>query len=295
MFTLDHVFVVFPPGAGGNFLAGLIDSLIKGNLDTLNMSSSGSAHNVSGLTSIALGSSREENMNLSDEERKAKYISLIESEFPSPIRSVAWSHDFTNIPLYKELFPNSKTLCITALTEEEKLLTLLQHINKIILTDESDVPLDQDIWQGLKTRLKARIYEELSAEVGPFDIEALYEQRQDEYRPLVEYYALNIMRGYVNILNPKNIKELIESSDVKLAYNYLMYDRLDLLILGISDAIGRDLVRDEILFVAEEYEKYRNKQNLDMVMSPSMYVKQLEEQARENLNDLRLAIAADLL
>ena len=54
-FKLPHIFVVFAPGAGGNFLVGLINKLLNKNLsDPIKIAQTGSSHTVIDLATTRI-------------------------------------------------------------------------------------------------------------------------------------------------------------------------------------------------------------------------------------------------
>ena len=99
MFDLDHVFVAFAPGSGGNFVTALMQKLVNEDLVSLPINEYGSFHILTngkreGNDSIAFGSSGLENEKFSSiEQKEIYYINKIKKEYLNPRKIVTWTHD----------------------------------------------------------------------------------------------------------------------------------------------------------------------------------------------------------
>ena len=103
-----HIFVVFSPGAGGNFVSGLLNSIITREFETIEVAPNGSSHTVMYNKqpvgdSLSFGTHVEEHsVFTSEEEIESHYLNSIKSEYTnvlSPI--VTWTHNYSNIRLNK--------------------------------------------------------------------------------------------------------------------------------------------------------------------------------------------------
>jgi len=137
VFSLRHYFIVFHPGAGGNFLTGLTDKLMSNNLSKLDISSTGSSHVIPNTTSNKVNIPHTIFVKpLSLAHNRLAKISDVRQQFTQlnvkkPI--VSYTHDFTNIPIYRHLFPNAKILVVTQESLSEKLtITILQQLKNIL-------------------------------------------------------------------------------------------------------------------------------------------------------------------
>lgn len=125
-FDLPHIFVVFPLGASGNFIANIITRTFNRNFLDLQLSSTGNAHanSTSKLDSsdvISCGLRYKMPMFNSFEEKLEHYKTEIEKKHCADTDiKITWSHDFSNIPLYKTLFPNCKILAVTTASNKRK-------------------------------------------------------------------------------------------------------------------------------------------------------------------------------
>ena len=65
-------------------------------------------------------------------------------------------------------------------------------------------------------------------------------------------------------------------------------ENLNKLLIVVADALGRDLINLEKNFVENNFSKYRTKQNLDILLDPVAYYKQLKTQT---YNMVKIGIA----
>jgi hypothetical protein len=305
IFQIDHVFITFAPGAGGNFIAGLLDKINSGTLSEIYVSKSGSSHvvnngKVNGGDSISFGSNPEENAvfpTITD--RETYYLDRIAKEYPTPTKIITWTHDFTNLPLYKKHFNASKSLAITTYDVNEKLVSILMHVNKVILSDESDIPIPKDLWTRLKARLKSYISAKLEYILKtPVDIDHIFDNRLGVYNDLVFYLSTVAILNYSGLYDVLklieeypdgpirnhniNIRELIsQNSDVVLPYRYLIDNDVNLLQDTVSKVFNRQLSNDEIKFIQTTFDNYRSKQDNEILTNPLLYFKSRKQNAFE--------------
>lgn len=295
IFEIDHVFITFAPGAGGNFIAGLLDKINSGLLSELVISSSGSSHvvnngKIDGGDSISFGSSPEENAKFPTvDAREAYYLDRIVREYPNPTKIITWTHDFTNLPLYKKHFDASRSLVITTHKTNEKLVSILMHVTKVILSDESDIPIPKDLWVQLKARLKMYISTRLENVLKtPVNIDHIFNNRCGVYSDLVFYLSTVALLNYGGLYDVlklieepvdiapnnrnSNIRELIShNADVILPYSYLIDNNVDLLQDTVSKVFNKRLSNEEVEFIRTTFNTYRVKQNTEILTDPLSY------------------------
>jgi len=304
IFDLSHKFVVFPPGAGGNFIAGVLEKINSNNLSAVSISKSGSSHSVI-PTSISFGSTPEENAKfISSEDRENFYIDKIVNNSDISTETVAWSHDYTNLPLYKKHFKNCKTFTITCYSPTEKLASVLMHVKKVILSNESDVPIPIETWKFLKERLRYRINECLKILLGlNIDTNFIFDNRtSEEFKDLIyytstisimKYVGLNdvlmmIKESPVNVIPKFNIRDLVlENADVVLPYSYLANNDAELLKQSVSKIFDRELTEEEKLFVFNSFVEYRNKQDAELLMDPLLYFNKIKHNAMTSIQTIK--------
>jgi len=295
IFEIDHVFITFAPGAGGNFIAGLLDKINSGLLSELVISSSGSSHvvnngKIDGGDSISFGSNPEENAKFPTvDAREAYYLDRIVREYPDPTKIITWTHDFTNLPLYKKHFDASRSLVITTHKTNEKLVSILMHVTKVILSDESDIPIPKDLWVQLKARLKMYISTRLENVLKtPVNIDHIFNNRCGVYSDLVFYLSTVALLNYGGLYDVlklieepvdiapnnrnSNIRELIShNADVILPYSYLIDNNVDLLQDTVSKVFNKRLSNEEVEFIRTTFNTYRVKQNTEILTDPLSY------------------------
>lgn len=310
-FDLEHIFVLFPPGAGGNFIAGLISKIDSKDLSILEIANSGSSHTVGynkrdGGDSISFGSHIDERADLkSPEEKEIFYLEKIKTEYHNVnTRIVTWSHDHNNLYFYKKHFKNCKTLTITCFSKEEKLISIIMHINKIFLSAENpDVTLPLPFWNKIKEGLKFSMKVRLEKIVGkPIDFNHILKLRLGPYKDLILYLITIEILNYSKMFdileligeNPQqkkmnnNIKETILTySDVLLPYNYLKNKDFNLLKNSISKLFNKDLNEDELEFLNTSFNNYVNKQDFELIISPLEYFNNRKQNALTIINNIR--------
>jgi hypothetical protein len=305
IFQIDHVFITFAPGAGGNFIAGLLDKINSGTLSEIYVSKSGSSHvvnngKVNGGDSISFGSNPEENTAFPTvADRETYYLDRITREYPTPTKIITWTHDFTNLPLYKKYFDASRSLVITTYDVNEKLISILMHVTKVILSDESDIPIPTELWAHLKARLKAYISAKLEYMLkAPVDIDHIFDNRLGVYNDLVFYLSTVALLNYSGLYDvlklleeypdgpPRhrnfNIRELIsQNADVILPYSYLINNDINLLQDTVSKVFNRRLSDNENNFIQTAFDTYRSKQDNEILTNPLSYFNSRKHNAFE--------------
>lgn len=222
MFDLDHIFVMFAQGSGGNFVTAVMRKIQTGDLTLLDVNRYGSYHILDKRhtkDSIAFGAVTEENDRFSSIEEKEKYyLAEIKKEYTTPRQVITWSHDFTNLPLYKKYFPKSRTLTITAYTPEEKLMSIMMQVNKVFLADEKYVPISKELWGWFKDRLSYHIGSQLKEIFGPdIDTDKIFENRMsDEYIDLFFYLSVRLLLVYGNL---SDVFKIIDEKPPNLKYH----------------------------------------------------------------------------
>jgi len=303
-FDVDHIFVVFGPGSGGNFIAGVLDKINSSNLSAVAINQSGSSHSVT-PTSLSFGSTPEENTRFNNlEDREKFYIDKIFNDPNLLTKTISWSHDYTNLPLYKKHFKNCKTFTITCYSPTEKLTSILMQVNKVILSNESDIPIPIEIWKFLKERLRYRVNEGLKILLGlNIDTSFIFDNRtSEEFKNLVYYISTLAILRYIGLndvlmmikespvnITPKfNIRELVsENSDVVLPYSYLANNDIELLEQSVSKIFDRELSVEEKLFVVSSFVEYRNKQDSELLTDPLLYFNKIKYNAMNSIQKIK--------
>ena len=314
IFDLAHIFIVFHPGASGNFIASLLEKVLKNDTDTINVGVSGTAHTlinrkISGTDYLSFGTEVDEQSAFnSEEDRIDFYLDKIKSEYTDvSTPHIIWSHDFTNIPLYKKFFPNSKILVITQESDMEKVAVVLFNVTKNILDLNTINPLTEKRRIEVMRMWHHGMRMELSNMLGESRVRTLDKNsklvRYISFSRMLKYYGLAKLLDPIDrqpdlvntILYPH--KELLilgkipytigkpysEYTDgcIKLPFIYLMQDDVNMLINSLSNIIDLDEVKIQIIL--NNYKKYRSAQNQEILSNPIAYYVRLKEEALKEI------------
>lgn len=316
-FDLPHVFVVFQPGSGGNFVTGLCHKLLNNQLDAIEVASTGSSHTLVGKKSLGIDflafttTSAQHASFASDSERISYYLEHIKEAYSDvTVPMAVWTHDFTNIPVYKKYFKNSKILVISVTSDKERLTAIIMHVLKVILDPKAVIPLEQREWEKLigawEIQCKSALEQMMTADQA--DI-ILSDRFNPEHKDLLTFISIKLFLGYFNVyglidpmledktgvfdnvlyaaedptlnysLGPK-IGTFIDDACITLPYSYLANNEHIKLIRVFTQILDRELTAEETAFVTDEFVKYRQAQNQLLLADPVVY-----------FNTLRLKIA----
>jgi hypothetical protein len=302
-----HIFVVFRPGEAGNFVSGVINSLLDKKLSELAFSKSGHAHFNSiverkklGIDhlSLGMGISGLEQVFDTEEEKIEYYKDKINSTNYENKRYVTWTHDFKNIPLYKSLFPNSKILVITSDTFRERLISLIMALKKNHFSEDNQLPLTPD--DRIKPRILKRniikkffaknynkIYQAGSNELDLFlllqafmsahklDLDARLDSKisytDDGTDTSLSYIEKQIQHSISH--------EHSVLADALIEFNDILNGNTQKLSTVIELIIGTQLSSDEISYVSDSLDNYIRNQDASIINSPVSYIKSLKEKA----------------
>ena len=223
-FELPHVFVVFISGAGGNFISGILSNIFSNSSGDLKFSDSGNAHlnstsklNFTDVMSFGIRYRMPD--FVSNDEKLKFYKAKIEEKHGNDTDiKVTWSHDFSNIQLYRKLFPNCKIVAVTQDSNAEKLATLIQQELKnrldpagfVFVTQED---LHMNTW---KNQLFLILVNVLGAEHANLARRIADNYLDPEFRDIVTLFSVNLMIGFYDQ------RYLLDASKTP-AINYLNY------------------------------------------------------------------------
>jgi hypothetical protein len=316
VFELEHIFIVFHPGAGGNFIASLLEKVVKNDDASINVSTSGAAHTlinrkIAGTDYLSFGTEIDEQSNFKNQDERIDfYLDKIKSEYADVTTSqIIWSHDFTNIPIYKKFFPNSKIIVITQESIKEKIAVVIFNVAKNILDLSAVNPLTEKRMIEVMNMWNHGMRMDLIHLVGESKAKTLRKDskliRYISFSRMMLYYKLNKFLesnieqdDFVNtVLYPskellimgkppftvgKNYSEYTVDC-VKLPFRYLMDNDVTLLIDAISGIITLD--DDKKKIIIDNYNLYRNAQNQEVLDDPVQYFYRIKA---EGLHELKL-------
>lgn len=310
-FDLPHVFVVFKPGSGGNFVAGLCNKVLNQQLDPITISGSGSSHTLVAKKAAGIDfpafttETLQHSLFSSDSERIEFYIENIKKHYSDvSVPIVTWSHDFTNIPIYRKYFKNSKILVITVSSETERCTAIIMHLLKTILDPHAAVPLVESEWKKIVTdwhrHCRTILEKALPTLTASYIDEIMSNRFNPDHKDILEFISIKrAMYGYrvtglfdenstdkIGIYNnvlykstdpqsyfrvgPK-LETFIDAGCVTLPYSYLADDQHSLLTTAISAVLDRELSHTEQEFVKTEFSKYRAAQDQLLLTDPKKY------------------------
>lgn len=313
-FKLPHVFVVFPPGAGGNFLSSIIQQLVSGNTsDAININADGTAHNVDNFYMTFGRTTDEQTTYFSLEERENYFLNKIKQRYDKVITpQTVWTHDFTNIPLYKKHFINCKVICITAETVPEKLSCIMLNVTKMMLNDPAAWPVSESVKNSRIARLH-KAFNSLAKKwlKDQCDIDEIYQGRYSSHRRLVEYiytrmlleqFGINLKNqdtpdSYNNCRYPsdgsgksqyaigEHISVYTNIADHCISYGHLIDHSSNKIIELMQKLFNRSISNQEETFILTSVSKYLAKQNKNILNDPINYYVLLKKDCSSFLKD----------
>jgi hypothetical protein len=316
-FDLAHVFIVFGPGSGGNFIAGLTDKLMKQEFVKLDVSPEGSSHTVStnkhiNGDSLSFGTISDEQIEFTSQaEREQYYIQNINEEYANVTTpQVTWTHDFTNIPIYKKYFKNCRILTITHNSHASRLTSVYMHVTKVFFNPKFTVPIKEPYKSNLFNTWEHNCKSALVPYIGTETTNYIFNNRATDQiaKDIITYVSLRIISNHYGLLNyslgkesdepcrydhalypnedssqlhtiGENYCDYVDESDAILTYSYLINDQPNLLLTAIEKILQKMLSAEERTFVLTEYTTYRTSQNQDILVDPITYYRTTEKTA----------------
>lgn len=312
VFELPHIFVVFQPGTSGNFVAGLLNNLINKNPLNVHISPNGSSHTViarkiAGTDYMSFGTVYEDQLNFSSPDQRLNYylenIKKLNGEITRP--QVIWTHDFTNISLYRNFFPNSKILVITQHSNLEKLVAVFMNVVKNLVDPNFVAPFPPQQWEDINKHLDLLLEAGLQNLVGQQKSKDIIKNKFDkDNRNLIKFLRTYQLLAYFGLLhlvdknavptsdlannvlfwNPADKLEpikiglpysaLVDNECVQLPYSYLIEGKVNLLIDAVTSLVGH-LTDAEQTSITVQFNQYRDMQNQTMLTDPYRYYSDL--------------------
>jgi hypothetical protein len=315
IFDQPHIFIVFSPGSGGNFISGIVNEISSSTLRSLEIAASGSSHTVLGDKSegtdyLSFGTLMEEHDSfLTEEARESFYIDNINQKYSTFSRpEIVWTHDYTNIPLYRKYFKNARILVITNDTLNEKLLSIFMLSKKTILCKDVKLPVTQGLWEYIWKGWQIYCFQQLSPTVGEEHAKKMLRDRfNPDYLNILHYYTVRMFLTFHNMLHlvedipeqeilfdlvfypmrlryGNKLNSYIDEDCVVLPYSYLSNNDCDQLIDKISALLNQELTNDEIEYIKISFEKYRSSQGELLLSDPVGFYNQLKHSVINSLS-----------
>ena len=301
IFDLPHIFIVFPAGAGGNFLSGIYNGLINKEYSNIAISESGSSHTTLSKKFIAdsdlsMGTFMDTTENVDE---KIKYYRESFSKFKITRPLVSWTHNFKNISLYQNIFSNSKIIVITQTTDAEQLAVTFMHVIKNLLDTTVVTPIPANYLKFIQKSYMQACINILRKRLPKHQVDEIVSN--PVYRDIItfihltiflDFYGLrhlveNVPKQYIEEIKPINmysltnkpydINKYLTNECVLLPYSYIMSGDVTVLLNVIRNTLSRELTAEEKMFVEINFNKYRDKQNLSVLTDPITYYEQLKQ------------------
>jgi len=330
-FELPHIFVVFPPGTGGNFIAGILTRTLNKDLKDLALSNTGNAHlnstaKLDFSDIISCGLVYGVPMFNSFEEKIQYYKAEIEKRHGGDTDvKVSWSHDFSNIQLYKILFPNCKILVVTHNSDREKLTAIIQQELKNRLDPKGFVFLESGLYlEQWRTAFKHSLIFALGPTMSGVAAEIANDFMNIKYRPLVTFITINMalrLYGQEHLVDPSKqmtfdylnyctiprffedpnyipkltdytlftvgpaYKDCITDDCVVMPYDVIMKKDLPTFLNVVESMIG-ELDLAQLEFVKHNLDNYHTKQSPGLMADPNKYYYSISKEAQKLLKEI---------
>jgi hypothetical protein len=304
-YNQPHVFVVFRPGAGGNFISGLLDNLLRQNFNTVKLSVSGHAHysNIverkrAGQDFLSFGSGFQfADLEFSTREEKLQfYKNGIDNSDYLDQPYVTWTHAFENIPIYRSLFPNAQILGINEDTLKERLSALIMHVNKNHFSNDNQYPFPAE-YQNKPKLFKELIIKDVFPRAYPgkiyqsghldLDSSLLYRHflrfhRLEKY--LNQDMAVKIPyedngSGEVKIAQFSVNRHYVSLCSTAVNFGDISTRSTDKIVKEFETVLKRQLSDQELQYVARSLDEYVKSQDSDIIADPKKYLDDIKEKA----------------
>ena len=234
------------------------------------------------------------------DERETYYLENIKNNYLSVNKpEVIWTHDFTNIPLYRKYFKNAKILVITTPTSNEQLTSLFMVVTKVILDKNCLLPVTPDLWDIFTNRWTTKCRNILTNFMSYDNANKILDDRFNNIYKDTLLYA--IMTMFLNIHQMQHLVD--DTSEQEILFNYVTYplklkieNKLDsyiddecvilpfryladnncnCLIEKLSKTLEKNLNEDEINYIKTSFDQYYSAQNKSILSNPVEYYKDL--------------------
>jgi hypothetical protein len=331
-FNLPHIFVVFAPGASGNFIASILTKILDKNLGEVAVSGTGNAHanSISRLDFsdvISCGLIYGIPKFVTEQHRLEFYKAKIEEKHSNDTDvKVAWSHDFSNIPLYKTLFPNCRILVVSQSSRQEKLAVMIQQELKNRLDPNGFVFLQNDPYlEHWRNGLKYSLIMSLGYGMANVATDIANNYMDVKYKPIVTFFAIDLMLRFYGqeflvspskqvpvdyleycvvprfVENPNwipnfndytmfnvgpKIESFITDDCAVMPYDVIMNNNLSGFLNAIEKIVGT-LDSGQIEFVKDNLNNYHRKQSPGLMDDPIKYYYSLAKDAQDQIKILK--------
>jgi hypothetical protein len=305
-----HIFVVFRPGAAGNFISGLLDNIVQQNFNTMKISGSGHAHYTNiverkraGKDYLSFGYGFQyTDLKFSTVEEKIQfYKNGIDNSDYLNQPYITWSHCFGNIPIYQAVFPNGQSISITEDTLRERLAGLIMHVNKNqFSSNDTHAPFPEehrDKARHFKSIVIPNVFSKLYPgkiyQTGHLDLDKSVMYRYFlKVCKLEKYldYDLEARIPYED--NPTGELSLIDSigqfsidrhyislCSTVITLGDILTNSADKIVREFETILKRSLSDHELQYMFRSLDEYVNSQNSNIIADPKKYLDDIKKKA----------------
>ena len=304
-YNQPHIFVIFRPGAGGNFISGLLDNLVQQNFNTLQISNSGHAHYTDiverkrvGEDYLSFGSGLHfaEPEFLTLEEKIQFYKNGIDNSDYLNQPYVTWTHSFENIPIYRSLFPNGQILSINEDTLKERLVGLIMHVNKNHFSNDNQFPFPAG-YQNKTNHFKELIIKGVFSksypgkiyQAGHLDLDSLLIYKYFlKFHKLKKYldYDLSAKIPYDDDGSGESKtaqfsvnRHYVSLCSTEINFGDILTRSTDKIVREFETILKRPLSDHELQYALISLDGYVKSQNSDIITDPKKYLDDIKEKA----------------
>lgn len=331
-FQLPHIFVVFPPGASGNFITNLLQKTLYKTFDNIILSGTGNAHANStsklDFTDVMSFGLRYGVPSFNSVEEKFDHYKkeIIKNHSNDTDIKISWTHDFSNIPLYKELFPNCKILTVTHDSNKEKLTVMIQQELKNRLDPAGFLFIQGNTYdEQFKTGLRLALMSGLPAHRQDLADEISTNFNDPKYKDIITFIAIRIMLKFfaqehlvdssieskVDYLSNCTIPRFVDDPNyihkkdenisfivgpayssfltddcLLMPYSVIMNNDIDAFLKMVKSILGITLDNEQENFVRHNFNVYYDKQSPGLLSDPVEYYNNLRVKFRQQLMTL---------
>jgi hypothetical protein len=308
-YNQPHIFVVFRPGAAGNFISGLLDNLLQQNFNTIKISNSGHSHYTNiverkragkDYLSFGYGLKYVDPKFSTVEEKIQFYKNGIDNSDYLNQPYATWTHGFGNIPIYRSLFPNGQIISITEDTLRERLAGLIMHVNKNQFSNDTHAPFPaehRDKPQLFKEAVIANVFPKLYPgkiyQAGHLDLDKSIMYRYFLKACKLEKYLDYDLEAKIPYEDgPTGELSLVDSMgkfsidrhyislcSILITLGDILNNSTDKIVREFETILKRPLSDHELQYVFRSLDEYVKSQNSDIIADPKKYLYDIKKKA----------------
>ena len=269
---LNHIFLFYPGGAGGNFIGKVMLGAQYDQRDLI-LSARGGCHQTTDNYAFTWW-----NPPAGDNRSMTEKLGNMSADIEHPLHL---SHDMDIIPAVREFCPNVKIMVVTTRSTREKVAAYLQWHSKYYL--DGTCPGTNDYIVQWENTMKEKL---IKLGVSPGRI---------PHRHNKEYFELLLhvsTEDYLsNVLNPtwRDPEDQYDISGcVELPYSVIMIHDTPRFITSIQACFKNELTSKQQQYITRNFDTYYDIQNKDLLDDPIGYLRHIKNKAAMLLTKITL-------